>query len=310
MSAVRSREPAESPSFGRRGAGQRRSHPPSRGLLIAATFVAVALSGAVAVATAVATPVRRSVTAAAAGTSATLTYLDSGNSATAAPYSSLHLSISRDGTRVYDAAVSSSFCGTSCWPDIFPGSRYLAGARAAGSGAPDVILELYSGGAHCCTILQVYRFDRQSGSYAILQRDFGDPGASLERLDGAYEFVSADDRFAYAFAAFAFSGLPLEIWSLRPSGFIDVTRHFPALIAFDAGRQYHAYLSNRAQGFGLGFIAAWSADEDLLGHDALVARRLAAQNRQGGLRSADGLPHGSAFIAALQRFLHRDGYAP
>jgi len=67
MSAVRSREPAESPSFGRRGAGQRRSHPPSRGLLIAATFVAVALSGAVAVATAVATPVRRSVTAAAAG---------------------------------------------------------------------------------------------------------------------------------------------------------------------------------------------------------------------------------------------------
>jgi len=309
MSAVPSREPAEPPSLRRRRGGHG-SHRPSRGLQIAATFVAIALCGAVAVAPVAATPTRRSVTAAAGGTSATLTYLDSGPSATAAPYSSLHLSISRDGTRVYDATVSSSFCGTSCWPDIFPGNRYLAVARADGGEAPDVILELYSGGAHCCTILQVYRFDPQSGSYAILQRDFGDPGASLERLDGAYEFVSADDRFAYAFAAFAFSGLPLEIWSLHPSGFVDVTRHFPALIALDAARQYHAYLSNRAQGFGLGFIAAWAADEDLLGHHALVVRTLAAQNRHGGLRGADGLPHGSAFIAALERFLRRDGYAP
>jgi hypothetical protein len=306
MSAVPSREPAEPPTIGRRGAGHRRSHPPSRGLLIAATLVAVALSGAVAGAT----PALRSVTAAAGGTSATLTYRSSPNSATAAPYSSLRLSISRDGSRVYDAAVSSSFCGTACWPDIFPGNRYLAVAQADGSGTPDVILDLYSGGAHCCTILQVYRFEARSGGYAILQRDFGDPGARLERLDGGYEFVSADDRFAYAFAAFAFSGLPLQIWSLHPSGFVDVTRRFPTLIARDAARQYDAYLSNRGQGFGLGFIAAWAADEDLLGHDALVARTLAAQNRQGGLRGADGLPHGSAFIAALQRFLRRDGYAP
>jgi hypothetical protein len=199
-------------------------------------------------------------------------------------------------------------CGTSCWPDSYPGHAFLKVSDIQGNGSPDVILDLYSGGAHCCAILQVYRYDPGSGGYTIFQRDFGDPGVNLERLGGAYEFLSADDRFAYAFAAFAFSGLPVQIWSLGAHGFVNVTRRFPALIAADAARQYHDYLANRKQGFGLGFIAAWAADEDLLGHGALVAKTLAAQNREGGLRSADGLAHGSGFIASLQRFLAKYGY--
>jgi hypothetical protein len=36
---------------------------------------------------------------------------------------------------------------------------------------------------------------------------------------------------------------------------------------------------------------------------------LAGANRDGGLRSADGLSQGSAFIASLQRFLIKYGYA-
>jgi hypothetical protein len=88
-----------------------------------------------------------------------------------------------------------------------------------------------------------------------------------------------------------------------------VTARFPVQLAADAARQYDAYLANRRQGFGLGFIAAWAADEDRLGSSALVARTLAAQSRAGELRSADGFAKlGDAFVAQLQRFLVANGY--
>jgi hypothetical protein len=176
---------------------------------------------------------------------------------------------------------------------VWPGHRFLTVADLGAGGSPDVILDLYSGGAHCCSILQVYRFEADRGTYSILQRDFGDPGASLVELGGSRVFLSADDRFAYAFTSFAFSGLP----------------RFPARIATDAARQYGAYLANRSQGFGLGFIAAWAADEDLLGHATLVARTLSAAKGDGYLRSADGLASAGAFIASLQRDLAKWGYA-
>ena len=177
-------------------------------------------------------------------------------------------------------------------------------------GSPDVILSLYSGGAHCCFITQVYRYDRAVSTYALSQRDFGDAGARLRTLGGTPVFVSADDRFAYTFAPFAFSGLPLQIWSFAGGHFTDVTGRFRGMVGADARRWYRAFAANSAQGLGLGFIAAWAADEDLLGHRTLVARTLSAQLRAGRLRSSDGISKsGAAFVSALQRFLRRTGYA-
>ena len=265
----------------------------------------VALSGSAALAA----PATTTLTASNGGTSATLTYRENRSSALGPLYSKLHLTITRAGRPAFDATVSTPFCGTSCWPDVWPGHRFLTVADLGAGGSPDVILDLYSGGAHCCSILQVYRFEADRGTYSILQRDFGDPGASLVELGGSRVFLSADDRFAYAFTSFAFSGLPVAIWQLRPQGFADVTRRFPARIATDAARQYGAYLANRSQGFGLGFIAAWAADEDLLGHATLVARTLSAAKGDGYLRSADGLASAGAFIASLQRDLAKWGYA-
>jgi hypothetical protein len=175
-------------------------------------------------------------------------------------------------------------------------------------GSPDVVLNLYSGGAHCCFITQVYRYDAGAGTYALVQRDFGDPGARIETLAGGPVFFSADDRFAYAFAAFAFSGLPVQIWSFASGRFVDVTRRFPALIRKDAAVQYGAYLGNRTQGLGLGYLAAWAADEDLLGQSALVRRRLAALSAAHDLRGLAGWSQGGAFIGQLQRFLVKTGY--
>ena len=285
-----------------------RNRPGRRGRAIALLGLGVALA-ALSGSAALAAPATTTVTASEGGTSATLTYRENRGSALGPLYSKLHLTITRAGRPAFDATVSTPFCGTSCWPDVWPGHRFLSVADLGAAGSPDVILDLYSGGAHCCSIVQVYRFEASRGAYSILQRDFGDPGASLVDVGGSRVFLSADDRFAYAFTSFAFSGLPLAIWRLGSHGWVDVTRQFPARIATDAARQYGAYVANRRQGFGLGFIAAWAADEDLLGRAPLVARTLVAAKDDGYLRSADGLAAAGTFIASLQRDLAKWGYA-
>jgi hypothetical protein len=227
-----------------------------------------------------------------------------------APYSKLRLSISASGRHTYTHPVDAVLCGSTCWPALdITGNPVLRVADIERDGSPDVILNLYSGGAHCCFITQVYRYDAPVATYSVSQRDFADAGASLRTLGGAPVFVSADDRFAYTFAPFAFSGLPIQIWSFAQGRFSDVTRRYPAEIAADAARQYSGFATGRRQGLGLGFLAAWAADEDLLGHAPRVARTLAAANRAGELRSADGFSKSdSAFIALLQRFLVKTGY--
>ena len=59
-------------------------------------------------------------------------------------------------------------------------------------------------------------------------------------------------------------------------------------------------------------VAAWAADEDLLGHGRLVHRFLVAQAAAGHLN--DGLgdrePSGRAFVITLDHFLVRRGYLP
>jgi hypothetical protein len=195
-------------------------------------------------------------------------------------------------------------------PDVWPGHRFLYVADVEQRGSPDVVVDLYTGGAHCCSIVRVYRKVAASATYTSVQRDFWDPGTRLEMVGGGYAFLSADSRFEYEFTSFAFSGDPTAIWRLRAGRFVDVTRRFPAQISADAARWWRSYVANRRQGLGLGFIAAWAGDEDLLGKGALVVHTLAAQNAAGFLRSGDGQTHGgSAFITALTKLLERFGYA-
>lgn len=67
----------------------------------------------------------------------------------------------------------------------------------------------YWGGAHCCEWTRVYRYDPASNSYTVSQHLWGDPGYKLEQIGKQLLFVSADDRFAYAFTDFADSVMPI-----------------------------------------------------------------------------------------------------
>jgi hypothetical protein len=57
----------------------------------------------------------------------------------------------------------------------------------------------------------------------------------------------------------------------------------------------------------VGVIAAWAADEDLLGHTKLVSRFLHEQAVAGHLNAPFGTG-GTRFVAKLQKFLRRRGY--
>jgi hypothetical protein len=258
----------------------------------------------------VAAPAALATTQTAHGGSVTATFTFQGQ---VPSFHGLRLTIARGGTVVYDQPIVSKFCANLCWP-----GPAVAAKRPAvqvvdleHTGDPDVVLDLYSGGAHCCTVVQIFSFNAAASAYVKTERVFGDPDARVVDLshDGRFEFLTADDSFAYRFTDFAASGLPIEILTFANGRFTDVTRSYPVLVAKDAAFWLKAFKSQARQGYSdsVGVIAAWAADEDLLGHVKLVNRFLHQQAAAGHLNAAAGIS-GNKFVASLQKFLRRRGY--
>ena len=223
----------------------------------------------------------------------------------------LHLRITVNGHRGYDQAVRATLCGDLCiTTPVTPAANPIRVLDLQSNGTLQVILGLYSGGAHCCFIDEVFVRRAHTDTYVqAAQQNFLDAGARLQTLGGHWSFVSADARIAEdSFTDFADSGSPLQIWRFRSGRFVDVTRSYPSRVARDAAQWLRAFNHHIAN--GVGFIAAWAADEDLLGHGARVRSTLASEARRGRLHSALGLPHNSqtAFVAALLKQLRRLGY--
>jgi hypothetical protein len=242
---------------------------------------------------------------------ATLTYQRTGGASGGANYTDAQLRISRGGTSYYEAPVHSSGCPSECALEATAGNP-LSFADLEGDGQPDLILRLNTGGAHCCGIVQIFTFDPGVMAFRKIERDFGDPGAKLVELggNGQLAFVSGDDRFAYEFAPYAYSPLPLQIWQLQDGQFLDTTKNFPQQLTVDASKQFRLFLFNRRLGLGLGCLAAWAADEELLGHGRAVSALLVRELRRHNLHSRESLsPGGKAFVEKLGRFLKSTGYA-
>ncbi len=93
---------------------------------------------------------------------------------------------------------------------------------------PEVIVETYTGGAHCCTVHQIYRWTgREFEEFSLGPAD--GRGGSFQDLDndGDLEFLSFDGGFLYRFSSYAGSFPPSRILSLGDFGFEDVTREYP-----------------------------------------------------------------------------------
>jgi hypothetical protein len=240
------------------------------------------------------------VTAGGGGVSATLTY-EQGSGPF--DFSGEQLMIAQGGAVVYNAPVTTGACSPDCPLGGFGTGGPLAVANL--DGHPDVLLALFTGGAHCCTVVQV--FYPAGATYAVAERNFGDFGAAVVSEGAGLVLQGADSRFDYQFAPYAFDWLPIQLFRFTAGQFTDVTRAYPAAVRHDAARAWHAFVQLRSQHYGNGAIAGWAADEYLLGQRALVARTLAQQQREHNLQSVGG-PHGAAFIHSLERFLRALGY--
>jgi hypothetical protein len=172
---------------------------------------------------------------------------------------------------------------------------------------PTILLGLDTGGAHCCTVLRTVALSPVGPAPAV-DDDLGNPGASVS-ADGDYAMiVTADNAFAYAFASYARSGMPLEVVQARRGSFLDITREHPDLVTRDASTWWTAFTSN--PGFGLGALSAWVADQCNLGQGTAAWTTVDQLQAQGRLSGPAGWPQGAAYVQALKSFLAQHGYCP
>jgi hypothetical protein len=179
-----------------------------------------------------------------------------------------------------------------------------------------VLVGLYSGGAHCCTWVDGYVVTSGKMLAHPLEYDAGDPGVGVETSGGYAMLLTKDDSFAYAFAPYAYSGLPVEVLALRGTSFTDTTKDHLARVAADARTWWSSYEqatapSQEGQGDGLGVLAPWVADECLLGKGPQAWATVDRLNAQGKLKGGEvgtGWPSGTKYVKALRSLLVQRGY--
>ncbi len=116
------------------------------------------------------------------------------------------------------------------------------------------------------------------------------------------------------FTAYAFSAFPPRIWHYDHRRLVDITRRFPGLIEQHARLLWSDYRFVRDDEYPevRGILAAFMADQYLLGREEDGWRKLAVVLRRGelGPGSLDRLwPVGPAYIRTLRAFLRETGYA-
>jgi hypothetical protein len=208
-----------------------------------------------------------------------------------------HLRIVRAGVTAFDASIADvcpEYCVLIADSPDFPDDSIFHVADLDGDGEPEVVLDTYSGGAHCCITARIYEYRAATASYARAPSVyFGNLGYRLEDLDGdgRPEFNGTDDAFAYAFSSFASSAFPPLILHLTrdpASGkarMRDVTRAFPAVIRKDAAALLKDIRKARRSHDGTheaqGAIAAYVADQYLLGRGSVGRAELRRERRRG-----------------------------
>jgi hypothetical protein len=278
--------------------------PPLRRALLAAALAALALPAAAAADDA------GSATASSGVVQATLTW-----QAAQLGAKDPHLVVVRAGATLFDGSpvASSDSCregGCSYAPS---GKRDgpLQVRDLNGDGEPEVLVDAYSGGAHCCALTEILRLT--GATYSTLEAFWGNTGYDLSDLDsdGRPEFVGADDVFAGAFTSYAASFFPplvLDYDAAAKGGFRDVTRGFPSLVRKNLRRALHSLRQARRRHYEtLGIVAAYVADLYLLGRGQEVRPYLKRARRRGDLRTIEGRAARS-YDRDLLAFLHKQGY--
>ena len=192
-----------------------------------------------------------------------------------------------------------------------PGSHHeLALENVSDGPLREAVMSVFTGGAHCCFETLIALVDGPHRG-RLIDKLWGDPGYEGQIHDGQYQFISADDRFAYAFTSFAASGLPVQVFTIDAAGnLVDITQTRLDLVRDDLKQWWQAYVSERGKPDGdvRGVLAAWCADEYRLGATAVCETELRRALAKGWLRGPTVWPQNRAYIAALSKLLAKWGY--
>jgi hypothetical protein len=254
------------------------------------------------------------LTASAGGFTATLTGTVRTNGPTSSELDNPRLSVARTGGQALNSVSltstdpKASNQGATLWSLTYPRPTLqpLCLAHFGGQAGEVALVGFYSGGAHCCVIIAAVPIGSGGAGRTVFE-DTGDAGGGLQDYQGRALLVAADDAFAYEFASYAGSGLPLRVLDFQGGDFVDVTTSYHQLVAADDSKYWQAWQANQSDGLGL--LAAWVADECNLGTGAHAFATLATLNQQGKLGTSEpDQAAGSAYISKLRSFLAQHNY--
>jgi hypothetical protein len=271
--------------------------------LLAACAVAVAAPATISAARGE----HRSLAAHSGPVTATVTWSQLGDGSTARPW----IRIRRAGRLAADRPVPSSWgeCRTDC---VFV--RHLVVRHLDRDKEPEVLVELYGEGAHCCAISEIYRYTDGTyrGRRTVWQADYA--LRDYDR-DGVLEFNSADTRFCFG-CRYPVLAEPIRIWHYRRGGFEDVTRAFRRPVSHYArldrkevasavaGKDAYLGFSRRERlKFARLYLGRYVAETCLLDR-CLRGWRFAAVRASAG----DLGRGGSTYLERLHRYLVQLGY--
>jgi hypothetical protein len=190
------------------------------------------------------------------------------------------LSVTREGTR-YDLTIV-DICDVGCIlvedeAGDAPGSSMLKVADLDGDGEPEVLVDTFSGGAHCCLTTRLLTWN--GTGYTPTDIDWRDVGYRLDDADGdgRLEIVGQDPVFSAAFTAFAASAFPPLVYQADHGKLVDVTRKFPKLVRADAAGLLKDLRKARRGDDVRGILAAYVADQYLLGKGSVGTREIDRQ---------------------------------
>jgi hypothetical protein len=260
-----------------------------------------------------------SVTVTAGPVTATLTGIGAASGYTLSAATDVRLTIARGGAVAFNRPLRP--CRFRCDPGdpSDPSGARVATLRVAdldGDGEVEVLVDRSDGFSPCCSLeTAILRRDPASGAYGELDRHWGE-SYRIEDLDGdrRAELVTGDLRFYQRFAPRLVGfQLPVKILALRGPALVDVTRAHPAPVRRHTRRlsrllrETDAIADGRRAGNGsmaraalMPQLAAYSAEERLLGRRAVGDRRVAREVARGRVTPR--------FRRSLMRFLSSMGY--
>lgn len=225
----------------------------------------------------------------------------------------------RDGASLFSFETAKDF--------YTDGATLLLAPLDPGSAAAEAMVTQFTGGAHCC-VASWFASETAPGDWQLLDSELLDGGGYwLEDVDGdgAYELMSVDNAFLYAFDSYAGSFAPIVASQLRGEEIAPMEKSdaWRARIAQElAGMDFQSKLQPDLWRSN-GFLAAWVAVKIELGQgEEAWARMLKSYDRNSDFgpqlctsgETVENCPvdnlRSVPFPQALADFLRSNGYTP